>query len=133
MSEGKKRILIIEDDRDILEALRIILEERDFEVLALDRAESIEGHIDDFKPDLILLDIWVSGSDGRDVAKWLKKNESTKTIPLVMVSANISTPSIAKEVKADDFVLKPFDIDHLVSVVEKRLKKSLRLTANPAS
>jgi DNA-binding response OmpR family regulator len=119
-----KKILVVEDDHDILEAIQVILESRGYQVLALDRGDLVEKELQRFQPDLALLDIWINGSDGRDVARWLKKHEATKHVPIIMVSANIATQKIAKDVKADDFILKPFDLDHLLSVVEKRLKKS---------
>jgi DNA-binding response OmpR family regulator len=74
-------------------------------------------------PDLLLLDIWVGGNDGRDVAKRIKSDERTSSVPIIILSANLTTPQIAKQVKADDFILKPFDVDHLLAVVERQLKK----------
>jgi CheY-like chemotaxis protein len=92
--------------------------------MGLDQSSQLEECLQHFQPHLILLDIWMSGGDGRDLAKWIRQQDATKSIPIVIVSANLATQQIAKEVKADDFILKPFDVDHLISVVEKRLKKT---------
>jgi DNA-binding response OmpR family regulator len=121
-----QRIIVVEDDPDILEAIRLILQTKGYDVLALGRADDVFTKAVAFEPDLVLLDIWVGGSDGREVARWLKKQAVTKRVPIIMVSANMATQQIAKEVKADDFILKPFDVDHLLSVVDKRLKKRQR-------
>jgi DNA-binding response OmpR family regulator len=121
-------ILVIEDDRDILDAIRLILESRGYVVVALDRVEKMAAEVELRVPHLVLLDIWVGGGDGREAAKWLRRHEPTKNVPIIMVSANMATQQIAKEVKADDFILKPFDLDHLLSTVERRLKKSTPTT-----
>lgn len=117
-------IFVLEDDRDILDAVKEILTLAGYGVTTMSRAEELEPQLQKITPDLILLDIWVGGGDGRDAAKWLRQQEQTKHIPIIMVSANISTPQIAKDLKVEDFVLKPFDMDHLLSVIHKRLKKA---------
>ena len=118
----KHTIMVIEDDQDISDALGSILHTKGYTVVLV---QKIDEQFDDLmvkhNPQLILLDIWVGGGDGRDVAKKLRSQELTKQIPIVLVSANISTPQIAEELQVDDFILKPFDVDHLLSVVEKRL------------
>ena len=122
-------IFVLEDDRDILDAIRVILESKGYRVTSFTKAEALLAEVKETAPDLFLLDIWVGGSDGRDVAKWLRKYEGTKNVPIIIVSANLSTPQIVKDLKVDDFVLKPFDMDHLLGVVAKRLHKSSKLSA----
>ena len=118
----KHTIMVIVDEQDISDALGSILHTKGYTVVLV---QKIDEQFDDLmvkhNPQLILLDIWVGGGDGRDVAKKLRSQELTKQIPIVLVSANISTPQIAEELQVDDFILKPFDVDHLLSVVEKRL------------
>ena len=118
----KHTIMVIEDDQDISDALGSILHTKGYTVVLVQKIdEQFDDLIVKHNPQLILLDIWVGGGDGRDVAKKLRSQELTKQIPIVLVSANISTPQIAEELQVDDFILKPFDVDHLLSVVEKRL------------
>lgn len=116
-------ILVVEDDRDILDALQLLLSTRGYSVSTATKADEMEACLEERIPDLLLLDIWVGGNDGRDVARRLKSEARTKDVPIILLSANLSTPQIAKEIKADDFVLKPFDVDHLLAVVERRLRK----------
>jgi DNA-binding response OmpR family regulator len=118
----KKKILVAEDDRAILEVVKIILEQEGFDTLFADREETIRSIIRDHKPDLILLDIWLGGSDGGKIAKSFKNDKQTKHIPIVMISANNETEKITKEAGADGFLLKPFNIDDLLQIVRKHLQ-----------
>ena len=114
--------MIIEDDQDISDALGSILSTKGYTVIPV---HQVDERFDDYfvasLPQLILLDIWVGGGDGRDVAKKLRSQEATKGIPIIVVSANISTPQIAQELELNDFIMKPFDVDHLLATVEKHL------------
>jgi CheY-like chemotaxis protein len=114
-----KKILVAEDDPGILEVIKIILEGEGYEIISTDDQETVHSLINDHMPKLILLDIWLSGYDGGKIAKHLKTKPETKHIPIVMISANNETPKIAKEAGADDYLLKPFDIDDLLRIVKK--------------
>jgi DNA-binding response OmpR family regulator len=70
-------------------------------------------------PDLLLLDIWMSGWNGRDICIFLKSQEVTQHLPIVLVSANRDTEKIARDAGADDFMTKPFNLDELVEKIEK--------------
>lgn len=116
-------ILLVEDDRDILDALKLLLSGHGYSVSTARKADEMEDQLEARLPDLILLDIWVGGNDGRDAARRLRSDPRTKGVPIILLSANLSTPQIARDIKADDFILKPFDVDHLLAVVERRLAK----------
>lgn len=115
----KKKILIAEDDKAIIEVVKIILENEGYLILATDREEAIHEALKKESPDLILLDIWLSGEDGGKIAKYLKEKKETKHIPIVIMSANNETEKITKDAGADDFLLKPFNIDDLLYIVKK--------------
>jgi CheY-like chemotaxis protein len=117
----KKKILIAEDDKAIIEVVKIILENEGYIIIATDREEAIYDALKEHTPDLILLDIWLSGEDGGQIAKHLKEKEDTKHIPIVIMSANNETEKITKDAGADDFLLKPFNIDDLLYIVKKHL------------
>ena len=120
----KKKILIAEDDRAILEVVKIILENEGYTTVSTDREETIFKIANTDAPHLILLDIWLSGHDGGKIAKELKTNKKTKNIPVVMLSANTETEKITIESGADGFLLKPFDIDDLLQIVRKHIRKN---------
>jgi CheY-like chemotaxis protein len=118
----KKKILIAEDDKAIIDVVKIILENEGYEILSADQGESIYQSIEQHSPDMIFLDIWLFGEDGGQIAKKIKSKSHTKNIPLVLMSANNETEKITKSVGADDFLLKPFDIDDLLFIVRKYVK-----------
>lgn len=114
-----KKILVAEDDSAIVEVVKIILENEGYTVIQTDSEEKIHQIVREEIPDLILLDIWLAGYDGGLIAKTIKSKEATSNIPLVMISASNETEKISKEVGADDFLLKPFNIEDLLAVVRK--------------
>lgn len=118
----QKTIFVVDDDPGILEVITIILTERNYKVVAFSDGTNILTEVKKQKPDLIFLDIWISGSDGRDITRRLKAETETKEIPIIIVSALNETEKIAKEVGADSFLAKPFDIDTLARQVTKFTK-----------
>ena len=117
-----KKILVAEDDYGILEVIKIILEGEGYTVISTIDQEEVNTIVLEHKPSLILLDIWLSGHDGGKIAKLLKTKNETKSIPIILISANNETPKITKESGADDFLLKPFDIDDLLKIVKKYIQ-----------
>jgi DNA-binding response OmpR family regulator len=115
-----KKILIADDDPDILDVMKIILEGEGFEVSITPFGNDLK-HIKDNLPDLIILDIRMSGVDGTEIAKFLKGQSHTQMIPLIIVSADRDTDSAAKAAGADDFIHKPFEIASLIEKVRKNL------------
>lgn len=116
-----KKILVAEDDQSILEVIKIILEGEGFIVLSTDDKNTFFKLINEHKPSLVLLDIWLSGHDGGKIAKELRSDQKNKHIPIIMISANNDTPTITKQAGADGFLLKPFDIDDLLKTVKRHI------------
>lgn len=117
------KILVADDDPAILDAISMMLELEGYLVDITVNGETIYKMEKDF-PDLLLLDIWMSGQDGREICKYLKNNNQTKHIPIIMISASNDVIKSAVEAGADDFLAKPFDIDDLLDKVVKYLPKS---------
>lgn len=114
---NKKKVLIIEDDAEICEAMQLILEYAEYEVETNVNIQEIQAMQD--LPDVILLDIWLSGVNGKDICANLKSQERTKHIPIIMCSANKEIKQIAAEAGADDFLAKPFEMNDFLARVEK--------------
>lgn len=115
-----KTILVVDDDLDILESLQTILEFADYRVITTQKGSMVERISEEHNVDLILLDMLLSGSDGRDVVKSLKAHEDkVSSIPVIMLSAHPYAEKMARESGADDFVAKPFDMDVLLGRVER--------------
>ena len=120
-----KKILIIEDDKDIRETITYALEEHGFEVIASEDAKILKS-LGSIKPDLILLDNWLtewkSDASGQQLSKELKTNPDTKHIPVIIVSAVNNIQQIAEEGLADSYLKKPFDLMELVEKVNSFIK-----------
>lgn len=114
----KKKILVADDDPSILEAVQLILEDAGYDVVTAVNGETVYQMEKEY-PDLLLLDIWMSGQDGSDICKFLKSRETTKNIPVIMISANKDTEEIAQKSGADDFITKPFEMKDLLTLVAK--------------
>lgn len=118
-----KKIFIADDDPDILEILSLMLKMAGYEIHASSNANDIFTYRNNL-PDLILLDIWMAGIDGRETCRRLKENELTKNIPVVFLSANAGINEITKEYQARDFIAKPFEMEHLLDKVHHILSET---------
>ena len=118
------KILLVDDEQDILELLEYNLVKQDFGIVKCDNGEDALSVSRDQSIDLILLDLMLPGISGIDVCRILKNDEITKNIPIIMITAKGEESDIIKglEVGADDYVTKPFSI----SVLSARIKSILR-------
>src|SRR5438876_52256 len=114
----KRRILVCDDDPGVVEVITIMLQEEGHEVKTLNSGKAIQKRVQEYSPDIILLDIWMPGIDGKQVAKLLKDNPDTGHIPIIVISALNDTEKIAKEAGADDFLAKPFEMDNLLTKIK---------------
>lgn len=112
-----KKITLADDDPGILDAVGMMLELEGYEVSATLNGNNVL-HFDKPLPDIYVLDIWMSGSDGRDLCIELKANEQTKHIPVILISASNDLKRSAEVAGADDFLAKPFEIDSLLAKIE---------------
>lgn len=113
-----KKIVVIEDDNDILDLMQVILEDEGYQVLASEQVRNIDV-IAEHQPALILLDDRLPGEYGHVICKRIKSNLRTKHIPVVLVSATRDLEKVAFDCKADDFLPKPFDLKDLLSLVKR--------------
>lgn len=114
-----KKIWIIDDDDGILDGFQAMLESEGFEIKTSLSSDILQEITKENMPDLILLDVLLSGIDGREICKQMKQNETTKHIPIVMLSAAPNVKKAVKEAGADDFISKPFEMKDLLSMIEK--------------
>lgn len=123
MDYRAKKILVVDDDPDILDALQITLEDAGYDVTTTEKGDYAENLRDTNGglPDVIILDVLLSGKDGRIICQKLKSQEDTKYIPIIMISAHPDAKQSVKAVGADDFLAKPFEIDDLLAKVEQYL------------
>jgi DNA-binding response OmpR family regulator len=112
-----KKIFIADDDVDILSILQLMLQTKGYIVHATTNANDIFNYKSEL-PDLILLDIWMTGGvDGREVCSRIKENDLLKNIPIVFISANSSIKEMTEEYHAQDYIAKPFEMKYLLDKV----------------
>ena len=116
-----KTIIIIDDERDVLEEIQVWLEEEGYRVVTADNAEEGMEKLDKIAAHLLLLDINMPQKDGLEILSELKRNSNTASLPVIMLTARIETSSImqAMEMKACDYVTKPFSEDELLRLIRR--------------
>lgn len=112
-----KKLLIIDDDEDISAMLFLLLRSKNFEVEVVTKSENIFNRIKMYQPDIILLDVFLTGYDGRVICKQLKFHPDFKHIPVIMVSGDDEVLQTAEQYGANDFIQKPFDAEALLSKI----------------
>jgi two-component system phosphate regulon response regulator PhoB len=122
---AKQKILAVDDEEDILELLRFNLTREGFAVIGAASGEEALKFARAEKPELILLDLLLPGIDGLEVARRLKKDASTKEIPIIMVTAKGEEADIVAglEVGAEDYITKPFSRKVLIARVRAVLRR----------
>jgi CheY-like chemotaxis protein len=113
-----KKIFIADDDEGIVDATSMMLKAMGYDVASTLNGSSVKAAMQQ-RPDLLLLDIWMSGIDGRDICRELKQDPSTRDIPVLMVSASREIKQSALSCGADDFLAKPFEMDTLLEKIER--------------
>ena len=125
MATVNKKILVIEDDKDIRDTIVYILEEENYEVISSEDSKILKS-LDIYNPDLILLDNWLtdwkSDANGQQLSKDLKSNPDTSHIPVIIISAVSNIKEIAEAGQANGYLRKPFDLAELVEIVKLHLK-----------
>jgi len=119
------RILVVDDEKDIRNLLRQVLEHAGYQVeTAANGREALEM-VERSLPDLMLLDIMMPELDGWEVCRQVKSKQRTKHLPVILLTVrNQPLDKIVgtEVVGADDYITKPFDLDDLLARVEQRLK-----------
>ena len=122
----KARVLIVDDEPDIVESIKYNLELENIECIDAYNGEEalIKARVGN--PDLILLDIMLPRINGYEVCRLLKYYEECEHIPIIMLTSRAqgTDKSMGKNVGADEYVCKPFVMDELVKMIRKYVKKS---------
>ena len=121
----KKHILIVDDEQDIRNLLKINLDNENYKTILVEDGETSISEARKSNPDLIILDLMLPGIQGLDVCRILKNSEDTSNIPILMLTAKGEEVDIVKglELGADDYVVKPFSVKVLLARVNNILKR----------
>ena len=115
-----KKILVVDDDVDMLSVVDLMLTHHDFKVKTTTRWQTISQTIKSFIPDLILLDINLNGADGGDICKKLKQTKEAQRVPVILYS-NLLPEEYLKVSNAQGFLPKPFETSDLLKIITHNL------------
>lgn len=118
MSTSKK-IYVVDDSPAILDSVKLMLNMEGYDVDNYEKGSEMFNSLQtsSTKPDVILMDMWLSGEDGRDICKMIKAHQDFKNIPVVIMSASRGLGESAIESGAIDFIPKPFDLGEIVEKI----------------
>lgn len=112
------KLLIVDDSTDLLEAMDLILTQKGYTVKTLPTLNSLNATIEDFNPDLVILDIFLGGKDGREICKDLRNIVENKYLCIIIFSASPKALENFQSYGADDCLEKPFGINNLIEKIE---------------
>lgn len=117
----RKKLCILEDDKDIREIIEFLFVSEDYEVWCFSTIKELMSRKNEVIPDLFLLDVMLPDGNGIDVCNELNSLESTATVPVLMMSANTEANKISMACNAKGFISKPFDLDHMLHTVHQAI------------
>ena len=116
-----KCVLIYDDDIEILNVCKAILNSENYRVETIPTCENIISDIQKIQPDIILMDLWIPTIGGENAIKCMREDAETRDIPVVLFSANDEIEKISERVKASAFLKKPFDIHTFKETIEENI------------
>jgi DNA-binding response OmpR family regulator len=121
----KKKILVIEDEKQLLKNISLLLKSENYDVISCSDGRQCINLVKQLKPDLIICDIMMPGTDGYEILKELRKDDTTFVIPFIFLTAKVERSDLRKgmELGADDYIFKPFKSDELLHAIQARLNK----------
>jgi DNA-binding NtrC family response regulator len=118
---AKRKIIIFDDDEDILSICSYVLEEQGWEVHTFTDCNNVAEKVSAILPDVILMDNWIPDAGGIIATQTLKKSDKLKNIPVVYFSANSDIQLLANHAGAETYLAKPFDLYDLEKVIDNVL------------
>jgi len=118
-----RTILLVDDAPGVVHAVSQILQVTGYDVITADGTEVI-SLLRKQRPDLLLLDIWMSGCNGRDLCRQIKDDEAIRQTPVLLFSAHGNVARMAEEADADGYILKPFKIRDLLTSIATTIEQA---------
>lgn len=118
-----KKVLICDDDTDILHLVRLTLETNGYKVRAVSGWQQLDEAIQTFHPDMLLLDVGLNGADGRAICKRLKADPATRHLTVVLFSAHANLKESIGECNADGYIAKPYDLREFLDTIRSHTQE----------
>jgi|SRR5664279_1513967 len=115
------RVMIFDDDTDLLEVCSIVLKSKNYHVTGFNKCSDIVHEVKSFSPNVILMDNWIPDVGGVKATQQLKADPDLKSIPVIFFSANDRVEELATEAGAEFYLQKPFEIEELEATVSKAI------------
>jgi DNA-binding response OmpR family regulator len=126
------RVLVVDDDLDLVEACRLVLEDAGYTVEAITDARQTAAVARAWHPDILLLDWVLEGLTGDEVLRELRRDPALATVPVVVMSALEGGDRDARGALADDYLAKPFQVETLVARLDRTLARARMQAGHPA-
>lgn len=122
---AQKKILVVDDEKDIVELISYNLEQEGFAVIKAYDGQMAWERVKTAKPDLVVLDLMIPGIHGLEVCKLIRRDAATETLPIIMLTAKSDQVDkiLGLELGADDYVTKPFNIRELIARIRAVLRR----------
>ena len=121
--KSNKKVVIFDDDEDILSICTYVLEERGWEVHTFTNCNDVTQKVAQVVPDVILMDNRIPDAGGIEATRELKNTEKLKNIPVIYFSADSDIQSLAANAGAEAFLAKPFDLNDMEKIIDKAIDK----------
>ncbi|MEO6894916.1 MAG: response regulator [Ginsengibacter sp.] len=118
---AKKCVLIYDDDLEILNVCKAILDSNTYRVETVLNCENIIADINKIHPDIILMDLWIPTIGGENAIQCMRDDENIKDVPVVLFSASDEIEKISERLKVNAFLKKPFDISIFRKTIEENI------------
>lgn len=118
------KVLIIDDDPDVRTVMNILMKKQGYGVETAFNREDALVKLQHFKPSVILLDVLLSGTDGRQLCQEIKQDDKTRNVPVIMVSAHPGAAENIDNYGADDFISKPINTQVLLEKLDRLVNES---------
>jgi DNA-binding response OmpR family regulator len=116
------KILVVDDDPEFLDGVRLVLEEAGYGFIATADSKSVQQKIRSYRPNLIILDVFLSPEDnGKNIAKELKVAQDTHQIPILMISGSDQVAQMSQEARVENYLHKPFSSQQLVQTISRMI------------
>lgn len=121
----KKRILVFDDDEELLAILEYIINDNGWELFSQLNCNKLLEKVREVKPDLIIMNNWIPDMGGVEATRLLKKEADLKKTPVIFFSANTNIEALAREAGADTYIPKPFELDDMEKILRDFLDRDI--------